>query len=57
MKVIYSFPTFGWMLRFEFKIQDLWVGVFWKNTKERLDIWVCLIPCLPLHYASPVYED
>ena len=57
MKVIYRFPTFGWMLRLEFKLQDFWVGLFWKNTPERLDIWICLIPCLPLHYASPVNGD
>jgi hypothetical protein len=53
--------------KFEFKLQDLWIGVFWKKgtdrcsyyddknrrpvslAPERLDIWICLIPCLPLH--------
>lgn len=35
--------------RIEWKLQDLWVGVYWKDTPEQLDIWICLIPCLPLH--------
>lgn len=45
-------------LRVEWKVQDLWVGVFWKtgyattdNGQEPFwtDIWVCLLPCLPFH--------
>ena len=56
--------------RFEFKLQDLWIGAFWKRGEcrwiepedweaseglapmsvcERVDVWICLIPCLPLH--------
>lgn len=37
----------------EWKPQDLWVGAFWRKTKfdrhTGYDIWVCLIPCLPIH--------
>jgi len=57
VKAIVRFPTFGWLLQLEWKPQDLWIGVYWKNTPERLDVWVCLLPCLPLHYASPVDES
>ncbi len=53
-KILYKFPTFGWLLQLEWKPQDLWIGVFWINNKFRVDIWVCLLPCLPLHYASPI---
>ena len=44
--------------RFEWKIEDLWVGVFWRHTAAQFDegsfplftdVWVCLVPCLPLH--------
>jgi hypothetical protein len=53
--------------RFERKLADMWIGVFWrkgvdrcshwdeKNNRpvclapERLDIWICLVPCFPLH--------
>lgn len=37
----------GW--RVEWKPEDLWVGVFWRRTGNRLDVWVCLLPCLPIH--------
>lgn len=46
-------------LRLEFKLADLWVGVFWKTSdavvmtslkwQRRLDLWFCLLPCLPIH--------
>lgn len=51
--------------RFEFKLADLWIGLFWKRSYDermqegdgvvtfvaarRLDLWICLFPCLPLH--------
>jgi hypothetical protein len=36
-------------IQFEFKVEDLWVGVFWKREKHILHIWVCVLPCVPLH--------
>lgn len=45
-------------MRLEFKLADFWVGVFWKvkdveagtGAKWRyLHIWICLLPCFPLH--------
>ena len=50
-----------WRVRIEFKLQDLWIGAFWKSTwgepyrdrryfKESFDLWICLIPCLPIHF-------
>jgi hypothetical protein len=35
--------------RFEFKAADCWVGLFWRWKILRLDLWLCLFPCLPLH--------
>lgn len=45
--------------RLEYKAQDIWIGVFWKNTAfingsyggsyKRVDVWVCIVPCFPLH--------
>lgn len=43
----------GWC--FEWKLADLWLGVFWKQTLTtptlgtRTDWWICVIPCVPLH--------
>lgn len=43
--------TWGWS--FECVLRDCWVGVFWKwelgEYLEVLHIWVCLLPCLPIH--------
>ena len=36
-------------VRLEFKVEDLWIGAFWRRDDVGLDIWVCLLPCLPLH--------
>lgn len=41
----------------EFKLADLWIGAFWKQSitttplidTKFLDIWVCFIPCFPVH--------
>ena len=52
MKVLLSHNGINWGIDLEFKLQDFWVGVFWKNRKEDIDIWICIIPCLPIHYWS-----
>jgi len=49
-------------LTLEFKLQDFWMGVFWDRRQadftsiargaqciEELHIWICLIPCFPIH--------
>lgn len=42
-----------WRVRFEFKLQDFWIGVYWSRGRlEAFDLWVCIIPCLPLHISS-----
>ncbi len=44
-----------WRAKPEFKPQDLWIGIFWKRGSERgfdsenIDIWICLIPMVPIH--------
>lgn len=42
----------GWGVGIEFKLQDFWIGVFWKNEYELINVWICLIPCFPIHYWS-----
>lgn len=40
----------SWRWRFEFKLPDFWIGVFWRQTaSDFLDVWICFVPCLPLH--------
>lgn len=36
-------------VRFEWKPQDLWIGAFWKRIGNCVDVWICLLPCVPLH--------
>lgn len=38
-----------WLAQLEFKLQDFWIGFFWKTLGSRADLWICLIPCIPLH--------
>lgn len=37
-------------IQLEFKLEDLWVGMYWKRSEDRTDVWVCLLPCLPIHF-------
>lgn len=47
-------------IRLEFKIEDMWVGLFWRRKRWhgdpqsggpciQTDVWICLVPCLPIH--------
>lgn len=44
-------------IRLELKWQDLWIGVYWSGPYGDKDsesmiynhIWICLIPCIPIH--------
>ena len=40
-----------WNIRVEWKPEDLWIGVYWRRAGGRLDIWLCLLPCIPLHFS------
>lgn len=54
------------MVRLEWKPQYLWIGVYWKRSVEKgcynnacrpshyyvFDIWVCVLPCLPIHFVT-----
>ena len=40
-----------WNVEFEWKPQDAWIGAFWKRTGHTVDLWVCILPCIPLHIS------
>lgn len=46
-----------WDVRLEFKLQDFWIGVFWKNRSFDGDIWICLLPCVPIHVSWYVVSE
>ncbi len=36
-------------MQFQFECRDMWIGMFWRRTKVALHLYICLIPCVPLH--------
>ena len=43
-------------LSLEFKAADLWIGAYWTHRRDfpmtrwsRTDVWVCILPTLPIH--------
>ena len=43
-------------IRLQFKLQDFWIGVFWRSRSiwpvgdyRLTSIWICLIPCFPIN--------
>ena len=45
------FRDLQWRAEFEWKPQDLWIGAFWKRIGNCVDLWVCILPCVPLHIS------
>lgn len=48
-------------IRLEFKLQDMWIGAFFKKNKEArtqdtdyewLDIYICILPMFPIHIST-----
>jgi hypothetical protein len=42
----------SWRVRVEFKAADCWIGVFWRRELGQLDVWLCLVPMLPIHLTA-----
>ncbi|HUU41255.1 MAG TPA: hypothetical protein VMW42_09950 [Desulfatiglandales bacterium] len=36
-------------IKIEFKLQDCWIGFYWRFQWGYYHAWICLIPCLPIH--------
>lgn len=43
-------------IRWEWKPQDCWIGVFWRTSQGWRDVWICLLPMLPIHISIPFEE-
>lgn len=41
------------MLRIKwfFEIRDLWIGIYWTPNYPWIDIYICLMPCIPLRIS------
>ncbi len=46
-------PWHAWRPHFEVEIRDCWMGFYWDNKIEGdtqlIDIYICIIPVVPLH--------
>ncbi len=44
-----------------FEKKDCWIGVFWRHYADykyaSWHLWICLLPCLPIHVMWPVHRD
>lgn len=38
-------------LSLEWRLADLWIGALWKRRGNCIDLWLCLLPCLPFHLS------
>ncbi len=43
--------AFQWRWEFEFNPRFLWVGLTWKRIGNCVDLWLCVLPCVPLHVS------
>jgi len=43
--------SWQWYLCLEFKQQDAWIGAYWRRDGNCIDVWVCFLPMLPLHFS------
>lgn len=41
----------GRRIGIEWKPQDLWVGAYWRRSGSCVDLWICLLPCIPIHIS------
>lgn len=37
------------IVQLQWEFRDCWVGVFWRKTDLAVHLYICLIPCVPLH--------
>lgn len=41
----------SWNLQFIFRPRTLWVGAYWRRVGNCVDVWICFIPMVPLHFS------
>ena len=39
----------SWEAFLEFKLADFWIGAFWEQRGNVVNLWICILPCFPLH--------
>lgn len=80
MKTLLSHTVGRYTVSLEWKLQDLWLGLFWDTSQEigykpfpakggvrldalqmiegtTIDVWICIVPCLPVHIHRNAFPD
>ena len=39
----------GLIAQLQFEVRDAFVGLFWRKTEIALHLYICVVPCIPLH--------
>lgn len=42
----------NYKINIQWEPRDIWIGCFWRITKNCLHIYICIIPCLPFHITK-----
>ena len=37
-------------VKLDAKISHMWIGAYWQQFGNCLDLWICLIPFVPIHF-------
>lgn len=38
-------------IRLKWERRDLWVGIYWTTDIDTAHVYICLVPCLPIHIS------
>lgn len=41
-------PGRFWTVSWLFEPRDIWVGLYWKRYPQALDLFICIVPFLPI---------
>ena len=38
-------------VRLQFSLHDWWMGLHWKQYGHVFQVWICLLPCVAIHFT------
>ena len=42
---------------FKFEPRDMWIGVYWKRFPSAIDLFICILPCLPINIYIQWFKE
>jgi hypothetical protein len=40
-----------WHIAIRFSPREFWIGLYWQRMGNFVDVWVCLLPMVPIHVS------